>query len=57
MRRREMETKTIDYILAMFRKERNIWRISVMQHDCDSVKEKLAEVEEAEADFRKDVGV
>ena len=52
-----METKTIDYILAMFRKERNIWRISVMQHDCDSVKEKLAEVEEAEADFRKDVGV
>ena len=52
-----METKTIDYILAMFRKERNLWRISVNQHDCDSVNEKLAEVEAAEADFRKDVGV
>ena len=52
-----METKTIDYILAMFRKERQLWRISILEHDCESVREKLAEAEAAEADFRKDVGV
>ena len=52
-----MKPETVEYILAMFRKERQLWRISILEHECDGFKAKLAFAEEAEADFRKDVGV
>ena len=50
-----MKPETVDYILAMFRKERQLWRISILQHDCEGFREKLAFAEDAEEDFRKDV--
>ena len=51
-----MKPETVDLILAMFRKEEALWRISLLDHDCENVREKLANVRTAEADFKKAVG-
>lgn len=52
-----MKPETVDLILAMFRKEERIWRISLLDNDSESVREKLALVRTSEADFRKAVGL
>ena len=52
-----MKPETVDLILAMFRKEEALWYISLLDHDCENVREKLANVRTAEADFKKAVGV
>ena len=52
-----MKPETVDLILAMFRKEEALWYISLLDNDCENVREKLANVRTAEADFKKAVGV
>lgn len=50
-----MKPETVEYILAMFRKEKQLWRISILEHECEGFREKLDFAEEAEADFLKAV--
>lgn len=52
-----MKPETIELILAMFRKEECIWRISMLDNDSEATREKLALVRTSEADFRKAVGL
>lgn len=52
-----MRPETVEMILQMFRKEESIWYITMLDDNRKSIQNKLAEVRNAEADFRRAIGV